>query len=158
MISSKKLSRIAVIFVFSILLIFMTACNKDKVETRTDIAVPEKTTTVTLDKAESTKTCPAEKYDMDLKLDVKKKQLLGQVTMQLTNETEDTLNELCIRTDAAFDMDITNLRIVETNECLEIKSKSKNSAVYLDISSMQLKPGETVSLEFNFMTVVLEYK
>lgn len=42
MISSKKLSRIAVIFVFSILLIFMTACSKDKVETRTDIAVPEK--------------------------------------------------------------------------------------------------------------------
>lgn len=154
MISSKKLSRIAVIFVFSILLIFMTACSKDKVETRTDIAVPEKTTTVTLDKAESTKTCRAEKYDMDLKLDVKKKQLLGQVTMQLTNETEDTLNELCIRTDAAFDMDITNLRIVETNECLEIKSKSKNSAVYLDISSMQLKPGETVSLEFNFMTEI----
>ncbi len=113
MINSKKLSRIAVIFAFFILLIFMTACNKEKVETRTDIAIPEKTTAVTLNKAEATKTCRAEKYDMDLKLDVKKRQLLGQVTMQLTNETEDTLNELCIRTDAAFDMDITNPRIVK---------------------------------------------
>ena len=154
MINSKKLSRIAVIFSIFILLILMTACNKEKVEIRTDVAVPEKTTTVTLNKAEATKTCRAEKYDMDLKLDVKKKQLLGQVTMLLTNETEDTLREICIRTDAAFDMDIINPRIVETNEYLKIKSKSKNSAVYLDISSMQLKPAETISLQLDFMTEI----
>lgn len=154
MINSKKLSRIAVIFAFFILLIFMTACDKEKVETRTNIAVPEKTTTVRLNTAEATKTCRAEKYDMDLQLDVKKKQLLGQVTMQLTNETEDTLNELCIRTDAAFDMDITNPRIVETNEYFKIKSKSKNSVVHFDISSTQLKPGETISLQFDFVTEI----
>lgn len=154
MMNGKKLSRTAVIFVFSILLIFMTACNKNKVETRTDIVVPKKTTAVTLNKAESTKTCRAEQYDMDIKLDVKKKQLLGQVTMRLTNETKDTLNELCIRTDAAFDMTITNPRIVETNERPEIKSKNKNSTVYLDISSTQLKPGETISLQFDFTTEI----
>ena len=68
MINSKKLNRVAVIISLSILLTFMTACNKEKVETRTDIAVPEKATTVTQNKAESTKTCRAEKYDMDLKL------------------------------------------------------------------------------------------
>ena len=154
MINSKKLSRIAVSFSIFILLILMTACNKEKIEIRTDVAVPEKTTTVTLNKAEATKTCRAEKYDMDLKLVVKKKQLLGQVTMRLTNETEDTLSEICIRTDAAFDMYITNPKIVETNEYLKIKSKGKNSAVYLDISGMQLKPAETISLQLDFMTEI----
>ena len=42
--------------------------------------------------------------------------------MRLTNETKDTLNELCIRTDAAFDMNITNLRIVETPVCITEQS------------------------------------
>lgn len=154
MINCKKLSRVAVIIVLSILLTFMTACNKNKVEIRTDIVVPEKTTTVTLNKAEPTKTCRAEQYDMEMKLDAKNRQLLGQVTMRLTNETKDTLHELCIRTDAAFDMNITNLRIVETNAHPEIKSKRKNSAVYLDISSTQLKPGETISLQFDFATEI----
>lgn len=121
MISNKKVRGVAIVIAFSILLNSMTACNKEKVEIRTDIAVPEKTTMVTLDKAEPTKTCRAEKYDMDLKLDVKNKQLFGQVTMRLTNETEDILNELCIRTDAASDMDITNPRIVENNVHPEIK-------------------------------------
>lgn len=154
MIISKKVSRVAVIIVFSMFMIFMTACNKNKVEIRTDIAVPETTTTVTLDKAEPIKTCRAEQYDMEMKLDVKKRKLFGQVTMRLTNETEDTLNELCIRTDAAFDMDITNPRIVETNVNPEIKSKSKNSAVYLDMSSTSLKSGETISLQLDFVTEI----
>lgn len=122
MINCKKLSRVAVIIILSILLTFMTACNKNKVEIRTDIVVPEKTTTVTLNKAEPTKTCRAEQYDMEMKLDAKNRQLLGQVTMRLTNEAKDTLNELCIRTDAAFDMNITNLRIVETPVCITEQS------------------------------------
>lgn len=156
MISNKKVRGVAIVIAFSILLNSMTACNKEKVEIRTDIAVPEKTTTVTLNKAEPTQTCRAEKYDMDLKLDIKNKQLSGQVTMRLTNETEDILNELCIRTDAASDMDITNPRIVETNAYPEIKSKSKNSAFYLDISSTQLKPNETISLQLDFATEIPE--
>lgn len=154
MINSKKLSRSAIMIALSVLLTFMAACNKNQVEIRTDIVVPEKTTTVTLNKAEPTNTCRAKQYDMEMKLDVKKKQLLGQVTMRLTNETKDILNELCIRTDAAFDMDITNPRIVETNVHPKIKSKSKNSAVYLDISGTQLKPGETISLQFDFATEI----
>ena len=123
-----------------------------KVEIRTDIVVPEKTTSVTLKKAEPTQTCRAEQYDMKIKLDVKKKQLVGQITMRLTNETKDTLYELCIRTDAACDMEITNPRIVEANVFPKIKSQGKNSVVYLDISSTQLKPGETILLQFDFVT------
>lgn len=60
MINSKKLNSVAVIISFSILLTFMTACNKNKVEIRTDIVVPKKSTTVTLNKAEPTKTWRAE--------------------------------------------------------------------------------------------------
>lgn len=154
MMTGKKVSRGIVIIAFSILLIFMTGCNNSKVETGPEIVVPEKTTTVTLDKAESTKTCRAEQYDMDMKLDVKNKLLSGQVAMRLTNETRDTLDELCIRTDATDGMAITNLRIIETSEHPEIKSKSKDSAVYLDISSTQLKPGETITLQFDFITEI----
>ena len=66
MINCKKLSRVAVIIVLSILLTFMTACNQNKVEIRTDIVVPEKTTTVTLNKEELTKTCRHEQVDREM--------------------------------------------------------------------------------------------
>ena len=51
-------------------------------------------------------------------------------------------------------MDITNPKIVETNAHPEIKSKRENSAVYLDISSTQLKPCETISLQLDFATEI----
>lgn len=132
----------------------MTACNKNEVEIRTDIDVPEKTTTVTLNKAEPTNTCRAEQYDMELSLDTVKKALSGQVTMRLTNETEDVLNEICIRTDAAFDMEIINPRILGVDEYLDIEPKNENSAYYLDLSGSELNPGETISLQFSFTTEI----
>lgn len=156
--NGKRLEKLVVVVTVSIFLVFMTACNADELEIKTSIDVPQKTTTVTLNEAEPTNTCRAEQYDMDLKLDVEKKQLSGKVTLRLTNETKDILNELCIRTDAAFNMHIKNPIIVETNEQLKLKSKNEISSVYLDISNVPLQPNETLSLQFDFVTEIPKQK
>lgn len=91
---------------------------------------------------------------MDLKLDTERKQLSGKVTIKLTNETEDTLQELCIRSDASHDMQIQNVIIEETKQKLELREKQEAGVFYADIASMPLQPGQSISLELDFVTEI----
>lgn len=43
-----------------------------------------------------------DKYTMDLKLDTEKKTLSGTVIIDLANQTEETIDEICIRNYAAL--------------------------------------------------------
>ena len=95
---------------------------------------------------------------MDLKLDTERKQLSGKVTIKLTNETEDTLQELCIRSDASHDMQIQNVIIEETKQKLELREKQEAGVFYAEIASMPLQPGQSISLELDFVTEIPNQK
>lgn len=158
----KNLHRFAGLISAAVISGLMTGCadisSSDSVETKTTIDVPKSTTTVTLSQAEPTATCRAERYDMDLKLDTERKQLSGKVTIKLINETEDTLQELCIRSDASHDMQIQNVIIEETKQKLEVREKQEAGVFYADIASMPLQPGQSISLELDFVTEIPNQK
>lgn len=155
---SKKLIACMLLITMSIL---MTACSNNSnstVDIKTNIDVPKRTTSTTLQQAEPIKTCRANRYDMDLKLDTDNQQLSGTVTIQLTNETNDTLNELCLRTDAADNMQIQNVIIKDSKQLLMLKEKREISAFYVDISNTPLNPGESIALTFDFFTKIPKQK
>ena len=105
-------------------------------------------------------TCYAESYEMNLKLDVDKKTLSGDIVMNLTNNTGDTLNKVCIRNYAASILKkeqkgssvINSAMITGSNQKIAVDVKNDPSVVYLDLSKHKVAPGKSVSVKLHFTT------
>ncbi len=164
--------------IFAILIIIVVAitsgCNKNeqKKEDKTQAVylgtdtkillkeIQEYTTDKHIKPSEELPACYAESYDMNVKLDVDKKTLSGNVVINLVNKTKDTINKVCIRNYAASILEkekkgssiINSAMIKSSNEKLAIDVKQDPSVVYLDLSGHKLKPGESVSIKLNFTT------
>lgn len=118
------------------------------------------TTDVTLESIEETKTCRANKYTMDLKLDVENKNLSGTVIIDLVNETQDNLEWICLRNYAVSILEdkgistIQKVRNLNTGENLELKVDEEDaSIVYVKLDDL-LEQNETISLFVTFSTDV----
>lgn len=129
-----------------------------EIETKTNIDIPQSTTDIKLESAMPSQTCRAESYDMELRLDTDQKQLFGTVSIELVNQTEDVLSELCFRTDGASDMEIKNIMIEGTNNQLVTTNKKEVSAIYVDISSSPLNPGQSLTISMDFLTKIPNQK
>lgn len=114
---------------------------------------------ISLEPITETKTCRVDKYTLDLKLDVEKKQLNGTVLINMTNETEDSLEEICIRNYAASilagkgNSNISKVTYVNENmeKELSLEVKEDASVVYAKLEK-PFAPQEKLTLRVEFST------
>ena len=112
------------------------------------------------------KTCRAEQYEMEITLDTVKQQIRGNSTMTITNQTEDTLGQICVRNYAASILKekgtgtstISNARIAGTDQMLVTETKEDSSVIYLQLGERELKPKDTITISLDFVTDIPEQK
>lgn len=119
---------------------------------------------VALEPIAETKTCRVNQYILDLKLDVEKKQLSGTVQIDMQNETEDSLDRICVRNYAASILGekgqsiiskVTSVAISEnviTEKVLEYESKKEDASVIYVKLDKTLEPQEKLTLCVEFST------
>ena len=131
-------------------LMAMAGCSEDNSKTSSEgksHTVDQKGTGVDVDK-----------YTMDLKLDTKKKTLSGTVMMDLTNHTKETISEICIRNYAASILaekkkGSSEIRsVTENGDKMEFSARRDPSVIYVKLGDKKLKPGQSVSLEVEYLT------
>lgn len=114
---------------------------------------------ISLEAVEETRTCRVDKYTLDLKLDVEKKQLNGTLLIDMTNETADSLEEICIRNYAVSILEkkgSSNIsKVTYVNENLEkdliLEVKEDASVVYAKLEK-PFAPQEKMKLRVEFTT------
>ena len=114
---------------------------------------------ISIEPVREKKTCRVDKYTLDLRLDVEKKQLNGTVLINMTNETTDSLEEICIRNYAVSILaEKGNAKIskvayvnesMEKNLSLEVKEDA--SVVYAKLEK-PFAPQEKLTLCVEFST------
>lgn len=163
LIGMKKIISYSLIIVLGTLITISTlGCSQNVVTEKkpyvANIELGENTSTKKLESAQEILTCNVDNYTMDLTLDTENKNLSGKVIMNLTNQTEDTFDKLCIRNYAASILKnkgegssiIQSVTIAETNENLELEVKDDSSVVYVDLTKHILEPGKSISLNVTF--------
>lgn len=114
-----------------------------------------------LDPVEKTKTCYVDKYTLDLKLDVENKRLYGTVLIDMTNETTDSLEQICIRNYAISilagkgNSNITKVTYMNVNmeNDLTLEVKEDASVLYAKLEK-PFAPQEKMKLRIEFYTDV----
>lgn len=107
------------------------------------------------------KTCRPIKYLADLLLDVEEKILSGTIIVELSNETEKSIEEICIRNYAAAILKnigtggayISRVTNEETKIEYKMIVKQDPSVVYVQLDKV-LNPGDTIELEIAFETTI----
>lgn len=110
-------------------------------------------------KISSFETCRVELYTMDLSLDTTIHRLSGTVTMDIINETEDEINQLCIRQYASAYLEefidlfsvIDSAKLTDTNTALDIVLVD-DTTYYLDLKDQPLSSNERIQIELSFYT------
>lgn len=102
------------------------------------------------------------KYDMNLTLDTKQKTLGGKVTMEVKNNTKDTLKELCLRNYAPSIMkslkwkqgksELSSAWLTDSKEALALHTKKDPSVVYVDLQGHVLRPKDTLRISLRYQT------
>lgn len=99
------------------------------------------------------------KYVADLKLDVEKKVLSGKMSVEILNETETAIDEICIRNYAASilkEKESTSIScVINENTKVEYNTivKTDPSVIYVPLDNA-LKSGEKINLTITFDTKV----
>lgn len=159
----KIIAYVLLITMIMLILIPATGCSINQEQQKpyiADIDLEGYTSDKKLEPAQELLTCNVDEYIMDLTLDTKKKRLSGEVVMNLTNQTEDVLNKICIRNYAASILEkakkgsskIESIMITETNENLNFDVQADASVIYADLFQHTLEPGKTISLKVTFCT------
>lgn len=101
------------------------------------------------------------KYTMDLKLDTEKKTLSGTVIMDLTNNSGENIEKLCIRNYAASILEkrgkgSSEFRNITTKDGgkLDFTVGKDPSVVYVSLGDQSLAPGDSLILETEYRTDV----
>ncbi|MBO5935361.1 MAG: hypothetical protein J6Q94_07705 [Clostridia bacterium] len=101
--------------------------------------------------------CPAENYIMDIKLDTENQTVSGKTTVKLTNESAESLNQLCFNFYAVAitkKSAITAVRDSATGKNLSFSADKKNPAfITIDLEN-SFAPDESKTIELDFTSVI----
>lgn len=161
----KQIISYSLIMALGILITTSTSgCAKNVVKEKkpyvANIELGENASDKKIEPAQEILTCNVDNYTMDLTLDTENKKLSGNVIMNLTNQTKDTFDKLCIRNYAASILKnkgegsstIQSVTIAETKEPLNLEVKEDRSVVYADLGNHVLKPEKSLSINVSFST------
>lgn len=146
--------------------------------TREKNDVPAADVEVTVDKEENVvsskeKTINALSYQMNLVLDTEADSLDEVVTMEIQNNTDEVISELCIRdmnpaflkyarenyeeTNADKKSEITSITLKDSDEQLKVRYEDDNSTLYVELGQQSLlKTGDTIALTMRLKTDIPE--
>lgn len=112
-------------------------------------------------------------YQMNLVLDTEADSLNEVVTMEIQNNTDEAVSELCIRdmnpaflkyarenyeeTNAGKKSEITSISFKDSNEQLNVRYEDDNSTLYVELGQHNLlEPGDTVAITLKLKTDIPE--
>ena len=101
--------------------------------------------------------CPAENYVMDIKLDTENQTVSGKTTVKLTNESAESLNQLCFNFYAAAitkNSAITAVRDSVTGTELSFSADKKNPAFITIALENSFSQNESKTIEIDFTSVI----
>ena len=179
MTKKSKILLLSVIFVTALCIIFITKPKKTVTTKEVNESISQNKSSKKQDKSsekkEDFKKEPLEKkidatsYEMDLSLDTKNKLLKETVSINITNNTDKTVNKLCIRdmtpeilkfceinykeNNKDLNSEIISIKLTHSDESLDYSFGKNKSIIYIKLDKdNELKAGEDTSISIQMNT------
>lgn len=138
--------------------LLLTGCQTNQPLPKVSFELEKYTTNKKIIPIEMAPTCKAANYKIDLKLDPKTKVLSGDVIITITNQTNDSLDKICLRNYGAAILKETNkgnsqinsVMNFDTKSILDFEVQSDPSIIYVDLAISPLQPNETRTFKINY--------